>query len=107
MGLLDDVLLTVQDRQTIQSCELYGETVESTTHVIWSCPALHEQSVSTDKALAECRAEETLPQAVLRGIAPEMKAKPMGIFFRVSETTRGRWSRRNCLDMRSVTLTTI
>ena len=53
---------------------LCGEGKEGLTHTIWTCKALHEQRCEIDQELAECMGEETLPKALLYGIAPAMAA---------------------------------
>ena len=56
------------------NCVLCGEGKDGLTHTIWTCKALREQRCEVDRELAECIGEETLPKALLYGIAPAMAA---------------------------------
>ena len=50
-------------------CDLCGDPKHTVQHVIWTCPALHQQRVEANAMLATIPLE-ALPQSIQIGVAP-------------------------------------
>ena len=77
---------------------LVWEGKDGITHTIWTCSALHKQRCEVDKELAECMGEETLPRALLYGIAPAMAADYPKTFWGSDGTKGGARKPKSCSE---------